>query len=320
MKYGGRKGGPSRQVVLIPLLFLLAIAIVILTPAGVSADELYLRDGRILKVADTWESGDLIWYRLGPVISSVTRSEVVRRVTVAAEPRPSTTAPTNSERAKSGKSARLSGEDTSARVTMIRLRDGTMIEVDSVREEAQNLVYRMGGIVGYIDRGEVVQVEPLRQVSSRRGTDGAGPASYDQRGFTTGHHGLDELIVSTAGRYELDPLLIYLVMREESGFNHRAVSRVGARGLMQLMPATARRLGIRNIHNPIENVDGGTRYLRQLIERFDGDVNLALAAYNAGEEAVVRYGRRIPPYRETRNYVWRINTAYRRYTLKTIVD
>ncbi|MBK7597895.1 MAG: lytic transglycosylase domain-containing protein [Acidobacteria bacterium] len=81
---------------------------------------------------------------------------------------------------------------------------------------------------------------------------------------------------------------------------------------MQLMPGTARRLGVRNINDPVENVDAGTRYLRTLLEMFDGDVNLALAAYNAGEDAVLRYGRRIPPYRETRNYVWRINAAYRR--------
>ena len=101
-------------------------------------------------------------------------------------------------------------------------------------------------------------------------------------------------------------------MREESGFNHRAVSRAGARGLMQLMPGTAQRLGVRNIHDPFENVEAGTRYLRSLLEMFNGDVNLALAAYNAGEDAVLRYGRRIPPYRETMNYVWRINTAYRR--------
>jgi soluble lytic murein transglycosylase-like protein len=120
------------------------------------------------------------------------------------------------------------------------------------------------------------------------------------------------LIIQSGDKYDIDPTLIYLVMREESRFNHRAVSRAGARGLMQLMPGTAARLGVRNIHDPVENVDAGTRYLRTLLEMFNGDVNLALAAYNAGEGAVLRHGRRIPPYRETINYVWRINTAYRR--------
>ncbi len=100
-------------------------------------------------------------------------------------------------------------------------------------------------------------------------------------------------------------------MREESGFNYRAVSHVGARGLMQLMPATARQLGVRNIHDPVENVEAGTRYLKNLVTLFAGDVNLALAAYNAGEDAVRRYGRRVPPFRETQSYVRRINAAYR---------
>ena len=132
--------------------------------------------------------------------------------------------------------------------------------------------------------------------------------------FTTGRAALDQLIVNSGNKYELDPLLIYLVMREESGFNYRAVSHVGARGLMQLMPATARQLGVRNIHDPVENVEAGTRYLKNLITLFAGDVNLALAAYNAGEDAVRRYGRRVPPFRETQSYVRRINVAYRHAT------
>ena len=101
-------------------------------------------------------------------------------------------------------------------------------------------------------------------------------------------------------------------MRQESGFNHRAVSRVGARGLMQLMPDTARRFGVRNINDPVENLDAGTRYLKFLLNLFNDNVNLALAGYNAGENAVIRYGYQVPPYRETQQYVYLINAAYRR--------
>ncbi|MFM8395704.1 MAG: lytic transglycosylase domain-containing protein [Acidobacteriota bacterium] len=188
---------------------------------------------------------------------------------------------------------------------VVILQDGSSFEVDELREESGRYIYRMGSMQGFLERAEVSAV---RQAAASEAA-GAGPLAL---GFTTGHRGLDRLIVEVGAAHQLDPLLIYLVMREESGFNYRAVSRVGARGLMQLMPATARRLGIRNIDNPRENVEAGTRYLRGLIESFGGDVNLALAAYNAGEAAVRRHGWRIPPYPETRRYVWRINTAYRK--------
>jgi soluble lytic murein transglycosylase-like protein len=158
----------------------------------------------------------------------------------------------------------------------------------------------------FVDRSEVERVIRDVTINERKNA----PANPGLR-YTTGSRGLDQLIAYSGDKYGLDPTLIYLVMREESGFNHRAVSRVGARGLMQLMPGTAAKLGVRNIHDPFENVDAGARYLRTLLEMFNGDVNLALAAYNAGEGAVMKYGRRIPPYRETMNYVWRINTAYR---------
>lgn len=101
-------------------------------------------------------------------------------------------------------------------------------------------------------------------------------------------------------------------MRQESGFNPRAISPKGARGLMQLMPTTAVRLGVRDIYDPAQNIDGGARYLRFLLDTFNGDVELALAGYNAGEGAVARYGNRVPPYRETINYVQRISAHYTR--------
>ena len=106
-------------------------------------------------------------------------------------------------------------------------------------------------------------------------------------------------------------------MRQESGFNSRARSYKGASGLMQLMPATARRFGVTNIFDPAQNIDGGVRYLRFLLDMFEGDVELALAGYNAGEGAVVRSGYRVPNYRETQNYVRVISARYGRSKHKT---
>jgi len=114
-------------------------------------------------------------------------------------------------------------------------------------------------------------------------------------------------IFETARRHYVNPALVAAVVRAESAFDPRAVSRKGARGLMQLMPATARRFGVglEDIFEPQRNLDAGVRYLRWLLDRFEGDLPLALAAYNAGEGTVERYGG-VPPYRETRDYIRRI--------------
>jgi soluble lytic murein transglycosylase-like protein len=132
----------------------------------------------------------------------------------------------------------------------------------------------------------------------------------NMRGFTTGDATIDSYIVNSSLRYGIDPLLIYAQMHQESSFKVRALSYKGASGLMQLMPATARRLGVTNIYDPQQNIDGGVKYMRMLLDMFGGDVNLALAGYNAGEGAVMKYGNQIPPYNETREYVRRISARY----------
>lgn len=116
-------------------------------------------------------------------------------------------------------------------------------------------------------------------------------------------------IVDAARREGLDPALVRAVVKHESGFDPKATSHAGAMGLMQLMPATARGLGVTDPYDPVQSLAGGTKYLRSMLDRFGGNVRLALAAYNAGPGAVERYGG-VPPYEETQTYVRRVLDTY----------
>lgn len=124
----------------------------------------------------------------------------------------------------------------------------------------------------------------------------------------------DAMIRRASDKYNVDYALIKAVIKAESNFNHRAVSPVGAQGLMQLMPQTAASLNVEDSFHPENNIDGGVRYLRYLITLFNGNLSLALAAYNAGEGAVARYHNRIPPYQETQNYVQRVLQYFEQYS------
>jgi len=124
----------------------------------------------------------------------------------------------------------------------------------------------------------------------------------------------DNIITKAANKFKLDPALIKAVIKAESNFNHRAVSPVGAQGLMQLMPATASSLKVEDSFHPEKNIEGGARYLSYLLTLYKGDLTLALAAYNAGEKAVAKYNYNVPPYRETQNYVKRVFSYYRSYS------
>ena len=141
----------------------------------------------------------------------------------------------------------------------------------------------------------------LGQAAPVRGYSGATRARF------AGH------IQAAAQAANLDPLLLHAVISAESGYDALARSPRGARGLMQLMPDTARRYGVRNPLDPEQNIYGGAAYLRDLLTLFGNDLKLALAAYNAGEGSVLEYGNRIPPYRETTRYVPKVLSYYQRY-------
>jgi soluble lytic murein transglycosylase-like protein len=140
------------------------------------------------------------------------------------------------------------------------------------------------------------------------------PAAKALGGFSTGDAAIDSYIAESGARNGVDPLLLYSIMHRESSFRRTAVSPKGARGLMQLMPGTAARFGVSNIFDPRQNIEGGARYVRFLLDLFGGDVRLALAGYNAGEGAVMKYGNRVPPYSETQNYVRTIGARYTQNT------
>jgi soluble lytic murein transglycosylase-like protein len=124
----------------------------------------------------------------------------------------------------------------------------------------------------------------------------------------------DNMISKAASKFNLDAALIKAVIKAESNFNHQAVSRAGAKGLMQLMPQTASALKVDDVFHPVDNIEGGARYLRYLLNLYRGNLTLALAAYNAGEGAVAKYNFGVPPYRETQNYVRRVLALYESYS------
>jgi soluble lytic murein transglycosylase-like protein len=123
----------------------------------------------------------------------------------------------------------------------------------------------------------------------------------------------DNMVTEVANTYGVESALLHAVISVESRYSPKAVSKKGAAGLMQLMPVIAKRYGVADPLDPVQNLHGGAKYLRDLLKKFNNDRSLALAAYNAGESAVAKYGNRIPPYRETTKYVPRVLGFYRKY-------
>ena len=177
----------------------------------------------------------------------------------------------------------------------------------------------MANIYSFTDEKGVVHFSNLPHLDKRfrmvyriPTTDNMRPNAWSASGPVTIDIGKYVPIIANAAKVNgLDPKLIHAVIRAESGYNARALSPKGAVGLMQLIPATAQRYGVANINDPSDNIHGGTRYLRDLLTMFNGNVELALAGYNAGENAVIRAGHRIPNYPETMAYVPKVMNFYR---------
>ncbi|MES9965823.1 MAG: transglycosylase SLT domain-containing protein [Sedimenticola sp.] len=138
-----------------------------------------------------------------------------------------------------------------------------------------------------------------------------GRARMDAANMERNRKRFTPMISVVAREHNLRPELLHAVIRAESAYDPNAVSRVGAIGLMQLMPETAKRYGVKDIWDPRSNMEGGSRYLVDLLKMFENDLRLALAGYNAGENAVIKHGRRVPPFPETQDYVLKVLTFYR---------
>lgn len=221
---------------------------------------------------------------------------------------------------------------TDARAEIVVFTNGRSMSVKSIRLDAGQAVIRLrnGGevtfpaaIVARVDPDEV----PYPEDGNREAGDDGPGAAHREAGTRSPEPGTGiplevpdaripeemlaarpfaELISSVAAAHNLDKRLVHAVIEQESNYQVRARSKKGAKGLMQLMPGTAAEYGVTNAYDPVQNIKAGVAYLKSLLVRFKNDVSLALAAYNAGPKAVERYGNAVPPYKETRNYVSKI--------------
>ncbi|HLL72110.1 MAG TPA: lytic transglycosylase domain-containing protein [Pyrinomonadaceae bacterium] len=285
-------------------------------PTVAFADRLLLVDGTTLEVDEAWDDAEGVWYRRGGMTNFVARARVKAIERKGSEK----DAAKNRQVAKlsdvndaAGDVARVPQAATPERPLWIYLVGGARFEVDEANETAEGVWYKRGNLSIFLERARIERIErESDELKDETATTTTAQTARRERRWTTGRPHLDALIRQNGARYGVDPYLIFCVMEQESHFNTGAVSPVGARGLMQLMPATAARFGVRSVHDPAQNIAGGTRFLKQLLGRFNGRVELVLASYNAGEGAVAKYGNRVPPYRETRNYVRRISGRYGR--------
>jgi Zn-finger nucleic acid-binding protein len=275
---------------------------------GKSPVRLRLVDSTTIYADEAWESEQGVWYRRGGMSHLLSRDRIK---TIERDP--------GSQPNLNPQIAKIvvadEAEDTQDKSNplapgpvWIYLVGGARVEADNAVESTAGVWYRRGSLSIFIERVRIdhIERETLETVAESDST------SKKALGWTTGNSRIDSLIKQNGAKYGVDPYLIFCVMEQESHFNTRALSPKGAQGLMQLMPGTSARFGVRRPSDPAQNIAGGTRYLKQLMGQFAGRIDLVLAGYNAGEGAVMRFGGKVPPYRETRDYVKRISYRYRR--------
>ncbi|HEY3028499.1 MAG TPA: lytic transglycosylase domain-containing protein [Pyrinomonadaceae bacterium] len=262
---------------------------------------LRLTDGTTIPVDDAWENAQGVWYRKDGVTYLVERA----RVRTIDRDRAANAVATDDPVTKVAGTTSVNLDSRITRI-WIHLIGGARVEADETTETEAGVWLRRGSFSVLIERARVERIE-REEITSETGAK-----HRKSPGWSTGSPGLDGLIKQNGARYGVDPYLVFLVMEEESHFNPHVVSPKGARGLMQLMPGTSARFGVRHPFSPAENISGGVRYLKQLLQSHNGRVDLVLASYNAGEGAVAKWGQKVPPYRETRNYVRRISARYRK--------
>jgi len=265
-------------------------------PAGeIIGQRIKLSDGSAIDADEVWKQGEDFWYRTGGVTQRIDRP--IQAID-----------PIRAEAKKdSVKLVAVPGVATDSKsraedAFWIYLKGGARMKAEDVVESEAGAWYRRDTLSIFIERERIERIERDSGVAKQTG--------WRERGWTTGNDRIDELIRSNSTRFGLDPYLVFCVIEHESHFHVQALSPKGARGLMQLMPGTARRFGVRRPFDPAENIFGGTQYLKELLKMFDGRLDLVLASYNAGEGAVIKYGGNVPPYRETREYVKRISRRY----------
>ena len=275
----------------------LLVSLLLALSTGVAAAQqtrITLADGYSFDVDEVGKQGDEIWYRQGSVWKRVNGS--VKKLTPLTKEEPAKAAPEAVAAKAPSEAAPLA--------IWIYLDGGARMRVDEVTESADGAWFRRGNVQKFLERDHIVRIEREQPVVASK------DSAWRENGWTSGNERIDSLIKMNATRFGVDPYLVFCVIEQESQFKRFARSPKGAQGLMQLMPGTARRLGVRRPYDPAENIMGGTRYLKELMTMFSGRVDLVLASYNAGEGAVMKYGRNVPPYRETRDYVKKIGKRY----------
>jgi soluble lytic murein transglycosylase-like protein len=262
----------------------------------ITGNVITLADGYTFVVDEVWKQGDELWYRKGNLTQRVPQ-QVKSVKPIYEQPK---TEP--AEAAKTAKTVNAAPAKPADNSIWIYLVDGAKFRTDQVREETDGAWYSRNNVSIFLAKERIARIEydaPAPPAGTRRNSD-----------WTSGNPTIDQLIRNNGTRFGIDPYLVFLVIEKESRFHTRAVSTKGAMGLMQLMPGTARRLGVRKPFDAAENIRGGTQFMRELMDLFGGKVDLVLASYNAGEGAVLKYGRTVPPYRETRDYVKTIGKRY----------